>query len=174
MATLLPPLPFTLYQGVRYDHSSVSCALGGITYLIKALNHEDGMDPAVIFANSAAALGFTRGQYKSTGSVELWTAEANQFEVDLYNNQDLNADGSKAGFLEILFPIAFIYKPEGGLDVWSTLMYGCRVIKRTTQTAQGNEGHSVKFDLAILNIVKNGVPAIADQALSAPGTLFNA
>ena len=158
---MIAPLPFTLYQGVRYDHSSVAASLDGVFYLIKSLSFEDGLDPAVVYANSSIPLGFTRGQLKATGSVELWTAEANLFVQNLYRSQVVPTGAEKAGLLEIIFPITFLYKEEGGLDQYKTVLNGCRIVKRTRQSAIGNEAHYVKFDLAILNVMDGGIPSVA-------------
>lgn len=152
------PLVYPLIQGVKYDFSSLDVKLGGVSYLgVKAVDWNDGLEPGKGYGTSAQKLFSTRGQYDADGSLELWYAESDVFEAQLIQQNP------NTGLYEIRFPIDITLNPEGGLAATTNNLVGARLKKRTVSPAQGNEAISVKYDLDLMYVIKNGIAPLTNM-----------
>ena len=150
------PIPYPMIQGVRFDHSSCDIKLAAVSFLgVKSIDWKDEKKPGKVYGTSAQKLGRTRGIYDASGNLELWYAEALNFEallVQLFPN---------VGLFEIVFPIDVTRVAEGGIGPFTTNLVGAMITDRSDQTAQGgNEPHSKKYALDLMYIIENGVPPI--------------
>lgn len=149
------PIPYPLVQGVRFDHSSLDIKLVGVSFLgVKSIDWNDEMNPGDVYGTGAQRLGVTRGQYKAKGNIEIWKAEA-------YNFENLVVTATPGiGLLECRWPGDINYVMEGGIGPFTSNLVGCRIISRNNQSAQGNEPASVKYGLDITYAIDNGVAPI--------------
>lgn len=146
------PIPYPMVQGVRFDHSSLDIKLSGISFIgVKSVDWKDELKPGEAYGTAAQRLGTTRGQYKASGNLELWKAEAFNFE------QLLIQQSPGVGLLEIRFPIDINYVMEGGIGPFTANLVACRITDRSDQSGQGNEPHSKKYVLDITYVLENAV-----------------
>lgn len=149
------PLPYPLVQGFRYDHSSLDIKLSGVSNLgVKALDWNDGLTIGKVFGTAAQKLAETRGQYDGDGSLELWTAEAVNFE------QQLVQQFPGIGLYEMRWTLDVNFASEGGLPPMTVGLVGVRILKRTFSTSASTDAHSWKYDLSIMYALVNGVSPI--------------
>ena len=146
------PIPFPLVQGVRFDHSSLDIKLSGQSFFgVKSIDWKDEMKPGEAYGTSAQRLGTTRGQYKASGNIELWKAEALSFE------QLLIQQFPSIGLLEIRFPIDVNYVMEGGIGPFTANLVACRITDRSDSSSAGSEPHAKKYALDVTYVIENGL-----------------
>ena len=149
------PIPFPLVQGVRFDHSSLDIKLAGLSFTgVKSLDWKDEMKPGEAYGTSAQRLGTTRGQYKASGNLEVWKAEALNFEALLIQQYP------GIGLLEIRFPIDITYVMEGGIGPFTSNLVACRITDRSDSSSAGSEPHAKKYALDITYVIENGLVPI--------------
>jgi hypothetical protein len=160
----LEQLPLTLYQGFLYGPTSIAVALAGLPYRIKSLNFKRGMKKGVPYANETLPLGYVRGPYSASGSLELWMAEANRFNWNVYKGQLVESGMVPAGLVEVQFDISVVLKPDNGLGAYPTQLNGVTIDEiEQSSTSGGTEGLFKKYTITILNVVENGIPDVAGQ-----------
>lgn len=167
----ISPIPFPLIQGVRTDHSSIDLRLNGKSGVgqslwktgLKSLTWDASLEPGEVRGAWAQVVGLTRGTFKANGSMELWKAEAVNFEQDLYTQYQ------PQGLLEITFPILLTYKQESVIAPATAAMIA-RMTKKSDSTTQGSEAHSTKYDLYIIMVSENGIPLTTGAVM--PGVQF--
>ena len=164
-------IPFPLIQGARTDHSSVDLRLDGKSGVaqslwktgLKSITWDASLEPGEVRASYAQVVALTRGTLKANGAMELWKAEAINFEQSLYDHYQ------PQGLLESVFPILLTYQQESVI-LPSTAAMWARITKKSESTTQGSEGHSTKYDLYILAVAENGIPLTTGMIV--PGTTF--
>jgi len=121
---------------------------------VKSVDWKDEMKPGEAYGTSAQRLGVTRGQYKASGNIELWMAEALNFEALLVQQYP------NIGLFEIRFPIDITYVMEGGIGPFTANLVACRITDRSNSSAAGSEPHAKKYVLDITYAIENGVAPI--------------
>lgn len=146
----MPSLAYPLINGNRYDFSSLEVDVAGLRIRgITALNYTDELEPGEVYGTSAQIIGRTRGQRRTSGSVTMHRAEADQLIAALGN-----------GFMERSFNIAASYA-DTGQPLTRDELVGCRITRVQKDNAQGSDPTAVTFDLHILDMRHNGVSPVS-------------
>jgi hypothetical protein len=75
---------YPLVAGDRFDASSIELKLNGKKYIgIKQLKYKQSLEPGEVRGLSPQVLGFTRGQYKVEGSIQIYREEFQDLITDL-------------------------------------------------------------------------------------------
>lgn len=153
------PLPtFPLINGNRYDFTSLECMVNGVPYRgLKSLDYEDGLDPKKSYGTSAQPLGRNRGVYDASGSAEFYREDWNVIAP-------LLAALGNGGLGEANFLIVAQYGDFGAQNVTDQLI-GCRIKKVSNSHAQGASELTVKVELDIMSILRNGVPMLSPASM---------
>jgi hypothetical protein len=152
---MLPAMKYAVVNGVRTDHSSISVQLNAIDYAIKEIHWSQEMDPAAVFANDPAAIGFTRGQYKPSFGFQLWLDESEKFQQDLTIGQQVAANGFVPALTDIWFPVHIYFQPESAPSL--TITFRARVSKCDQKSEAGSEHHYDTYDCkAVTPMTRNG------------------
>lgn len=139
-----------MVNGVRYDFSSVDLEFAGVIKKgVKAISYSEELAPGELRGNRASMIGRTRGKYSAEGSMEMFKSEAQEFLAFLA------AQGQ--GYLETAFQINVVYSEPTTPDLTmvDTLM-GVRIKKAGDELQEGEEPATIKFDLSIIKINRNG------------------
>lgn len=155
MPAVSTPLPtYPLVNGNRYDFTSLELVINGVPYRgIKSVDYEDSLDPKKQYGTSARPLGRNRGVYDASGSLEIyredWTVIA-----------PLLAALGNGGLGEANFLVVAQYGDFGQPNI-SDKLIGCRIKKVANSHAQGAAELTVKLDLDIMDINRNGVSMLS-------------
>lgn len=154
-------LTYPLVNGVRYDHSSLDIKIAGLSFLgVKSIDYSDGLEPGKGYGTSGQKLFRTRGIYDPSASIELWTAEAYNFEA-LLIQQNPNT-----GLYECAFNIDVNRLPEGGVAMATDNIVGCRIKKVSESSSQGSaDAHARKYELDVMYIKRNGNVPLTNMRL---------
>lgn len=164
------PVSYPVVNGFRFDFSSIQFRVNGRPFPgIKSLNYNSGMDPGLMRGTAAQVLGRTRGQYNAEGNIELFREDSDDF-LTLIAPQSLTTQGQGVqgtGYMETAFDIVVTYfEPIQGAGpaVQTDVLRGCRIKKDDASHSQGSDPLSVKFDLHIMLLLKNGKAPIGASA----------
>jgi hypothetical protein len=166
---IVTPIPFPAIQGVRTDHSSFQMHIDGSAsapggnlwiYGLKSWDWKSGLEPGELRGAAAQAVGWTRGQYKGDGNLELWRADADNFEAMLTNNHP------GQGLYELWFLLQG-YCYESSLPLPSSIQAWARIKERSSESKNTNEPHSKKYPLIYAAVMENGI--IETSGLVFPG-----
>lgn len=154
----LTPLPqFPLINGNRFDYTSLELVVNGVPYRgVKSLDYDDELSTKKQYGTSARPLGRNRGVYDASGSIELYLEEWNAIAPQL-------AALGNGGIGEANFLITAIYADFGAPAITDVLT-GCRVKKVSASHAQGSAELTVKLELDIMDILRNGLPLLSPAA----------
>ncbi len=148
-------ISYPLLNGVRYDHSSLDIRINNrAIFGIKSIDYSDNLEPGEVYGTGAQIVGRTRGQYKASGSFELYRAEYDEMVANLRQSFP------NIGLYEINFDVVVNYKPEGGIAMITDAIKGCRIKSAAHNSSQGSEALAVKCELHVMYIIKNGVVPI--------------
>ena len=144
-------LAFPLINGNKFDFSSVEVRVNGVPFGgVKALDYTDTLEPGDVYsAGAAMRIGRTRGQYKAEGSLEMYKDDADKMMTAL-------AAQGMGGFMEANFIVNADFSELPGAGIQVDVLSGCRVKKTSSTHQQGSDALTVKFDLDILYIIRNG------------------
>jgi hypothetical protein len=144
-------------NGVRQDYSCVTAIVGVKPFRgVKSVNYSDGAEPGDVYGTGAQRVGRTRGQYKPEGSIEFYEQEWRDF---------LAALPPAIGYLEIVFPIFVAYQSTMVSPLNYDALYGCRIKKVESSRQEGSEALTVKLDLDIMRIERDGKQALTGMLL---------
>jgi hypothetical protein len=154
MAITLQQIQLPTVNGFRTDHSSTDLKVNGRSYFYKSVSLTGSVEPGEVRGNAQQVMGATRGNYKATGSFELWSAESEACITDLMSTHP------NTGLLDITFPVFHIIQPEGGLPAIVRNAPYCRIIEDPFESGQGNTPHAVKFNLFVWYILHSNYDPI--------------
>ena len=143
-------------NGVSYDWSSVRISLGAlITPALKGIDYSQSLDPGEGRGNSSAWIKRTRGQLKADASFEIYVSEFQDF-LDILGE----------GYMERNFDVTVSYQ-EGTERVLTDKLIGCRIKKHADSPKEGSDPPTVKVDLHLHHIEKNGRKPTTDKIRTA-------
>lgn len=147
-------------NGHRYGFSSIEIDYAGLKIAgFKSINYSSSLDPGELRGNSAVVLGRTRGNFSSDASCEMYRLEFDNLK------EKLAAIGlatpGQMGFMEVSFPIIVSYCELSAANATVDTLVGVRIKKVDSSNAQGTDASTIKLDLHVMNILYNGVPAVA-------------
>jgi len=150
-------IPYPLIQGVRHEWSSVEVKASDTVFLgVKGVSWNDSLKPTKIWGTHPMPIGRTRGQYDANGSLEMYLAEANALVAKL-----------GAGYKEKVFDVVVNFA-EDGLDPIKHELIGCRIVTEDDSFTNGSDALSVKFDLDIMKILRNGLESVTKPLAGVP------
>jgi hypothetical protein len=156
------PIPLPMVQGVRTDHSNIEVRLNGRAYLIKSVNWDDSLEPQAVEANAIEAIGWTTGKYKAKFEVELYKAEQDNLESDLYTDPTyILPTGEHAGIKQMFFPVTINHRQSSSIPFTTRTFYSR--ITNQTESSGGSDAHSTKNTCVATPINRNGIPSFAGQ-----------
>jgi hypothetical protein len=146
---------YPLINGIKYDWASAEVDLNGTVFLgIKELTWEESLEPGIgRGSGSAQKLFRTRGEHDSTGTLVMWTEDADEL---------LTALGD--GYGEVPFDITTTYS-NPGVPTNTTKLLGCRITNKTGGGAQGTDPLEVSFDLDIIQVDENGKRMVSNALI---------
>jgi hypothetical protein len=150
------PLAVPIINGQRYDFTSVQIMVNGVPIVGRApssINYSDTLEPGVVRGGSALPLGLTRGEYSAEATLELPKEESDTLITALA------ATTLGAGYMEARFEISVAYAEILGRTQVDQLN-GCRVRRVDESHARGAEGLTVRFELFVQAIIRNGKPPL--------------
>ncbi len=167
------PLALPLVNGRRFDFSSVLVMMNTIPCVgrsITAINYEDALTPGQVRGGHPMVLGLTRGDYDANASMEMPKEES-----DLFLNWII-AQGTAAGlmqgsvppgFMEVRFEIMVAYAESLiSSAIQTDELNGCRIVRVSDAHQRGGgAGLSVRFDLFVQHILRNGKAPMGIDAL---------
>lgn len=112
---------------------------------IKSLDYDDGLDPGEFRGTNVQITRTTLGEYSASGSMEMRIDEARRL-IDRLGN----------GWMALYFNIT-ASRIEEGMDTLIDELYAVRLKKAASSSSEGKDATTVKFDLFISLIVRNGV-----------------
>lgn len=135
--------------GLRWDFSAIELDINGTKFVgCSEISYSEDMEPGEVYGTAPNSLGATRGQYKAEGSLSVFKAEE---DVLL----ELLSDDQGEGYGETQFTATVQYSEPGG-PVITDQLFGCRLKKLDDSHSAGSDPLSVKYDLRIGYIVRNG------------------
>lgn len=147
----MPPIPFPLINGSRFDFSSVEVKVGPLVFLgIKELTYKHTLDPGMMRGTRAMVAGYTRGKYEAEGSITFYKSEYQLFIVTL-----------GPGYLEKFFPIVAHYSEAPALPIVTDFLNGCRLKSAENSHSEGEDALVVKCDLLVSSLLEGGVPPLS-------------
>lgn len=145
----MPGIQYPLINGNRFDFSSVEVVIDSVLFGgVKEVTYSDSLEPGELRGNRAQLIGRTRGKYGAEGSLTLFKSEFQQM-IALLGGQGI-------GYMEASFTVVVAHS-EPGSDVVTDTLIGCRIKKAEDQKQEGGEPLTVKCDLHIMRIDRNGV-----------------
>lgn len=149
-----------LINGIRYDYSSIEISINGITYsAVQEISYQHSLEPGILRGTRAGKLGRTRGQYDATGSLVMYKSDYQQL-ITL-----LQATNPLTGYMEKSFLVTVIYEEIGSGELITDILQGCRITSSENSHSQGSDALQVTSQMDIMNLLENGIPAIAPTAL---------
>lgn len=154
-----------IINGRRYDHTSIRVAVNGLPVLgqaIKSLAYRESKKPGVVRGFASQELGRTRGDYDASGSLEIPKEELPLLLAAITGGPV----GSAAynGYLDATFEISAAYADKNApLQVDD--LNGCQITDIDETHAGGGDGLSVRLDIIIHTVIRNGMLPLAADAM---------
>ena len=147
---------YPLINGIKYDWSCVEITIGQTVFTaVKSLSYKGALEPGEVFGTAAQKIGRTRGQYKPEASFELYKLDYSALIQTL-----------GAGYMEQVFDITVNYSDTSG-NIVTDKVIGCRIKSDENSHQVGTDALSVKVDLDVMYIIKNGVtPTVNPKGVS--------
>lgn len=138
-------------NGHEYSFTSIKTTAGAFKVKkLKSIDYSDSLEPGIVEADEAQAVGATRGKYSAEASLEFATRRAYQ--------EWINSLGE--GAYEKYFTITLTYAETGVSPTITDKLINCR-IKKPSVSASGTDAVGVKVELFVLGgIIWNGVKPI--------------
>lgn len=144
---------YPLVNSVVYDFSSVTAMFGPVPYGgFKAISYKDSLEGEGQFGTFAQPIGFTRGQWKGEGSIEMYLEDWYSLIAALGN-----------GFGVIAFPITVLYSES--LNEHVDELPSVRLKGQAKDYKPGPDGLSVKCDLIVMEPIKYDGLTIIDKKI---------
>lgn len=123
---------------------------------IRELSYGDQMPPNLVYANDAAPIGRTRGQYSANASMAMLLPQYYAFIAAL--KASALGGGPNVGYGEIAFDISAQYLMSGfGASLVQAQLIGCRIGHVSTSSSAGSQDPISKtMDLNPMYIIENG------------------
>jgi hypothetical protein len=128
----------------------------------KSISYNDGMEPQLVYGASVLPVGRTRGQYKAEGSIELYLED-----FDILSDYII-ADGE--GLYEVAFDLSLNFATASTSALKKRELIGCRITK-ATEDHSGTDAATVKCDLSMMFIVRDGKLPVFDLGQLALGSI---
>jgi hypothetical protein len=143
---------FPVVNGRVYDFASTRFNVAGDFYKgVTAIDYGNALDPGEARGNSPVAMGTSLGQLKPDGSLEMHKASAQAL---------IEALGD--GYMGVTFNITSTYR-ENGMPTITDELVGVRIKKDRDSPKVGNEPPTVKFDLYVQVVLRNGVSPVPTE-----------
>lgn len=145
----MPGIQYPLINGNRFDFSSVEVVAESVLFGgVKEITYTDSLEPGELRGNRSQLIGRTRGKYAVEASLTMFKSEFQQLITLL---------GSKGvGYMEVAFTVVVSHS-EPGNDVVTDTLLGCRIKKAEDQKQEGGEPLTVKAELHVMRLDRNGV-----------------
>lgn len=152
---MAPPILYPFINGHRVSWASVEIGLGTtITRGVKSADYSDTLTPGKMRGTGPNVIGRSRGEYDAKVSVELYAKEEQTWAQAIL----ALAPVAGMGLGEIAFPLVFQYAElSDPSQVITDTLEGCRVAGRSYSGSEGSDLLTVKFDLDITRLLRNGV-----------------
>jgi hypothetical protein len=165
------PVSYPVVNGIRFDFSSIQFRVQGKIFPgIKSLNYNHALDPGVLGGTAAQDIGRTRGKYKAEGNIELFREDADDFLTLIAPASLITGGQTGIGFMEVSFDISVtFFEPIQGTGpaVQNDILRGCRIKKEDSSNSAGSDPSTLKYDLHIMLLTRNGkAPIAASQAIN--------
>lgn len=148
------PVTYPVINGLRFDYSSIEIVVAGKRFPgFKSLNYKHNLAPGKVKGTAAQDLGRSRGVYSASGNVEVFREDSDDF-LNL-----IQALQPTLGFMEINFDINVNYFEliqGGGPAAQNDRLIGCRITEDGNSNSQGSDPLTVKFQLDVMLLMKNG------------------
>jgi len=152
-------IEYPLINGVRHEFSSIDGRINGTPYKgFKSINYDDECTTGDVYGTDPVRVGRTQGQYKAAADFEMYEAEANIFLAAL------TAESLGGGYLEGVFLLTVMKASKMGPVITDTLT-GCKIKKISNPASAGSDALVMKFEIDVMTILRNGLPAIARNPL---------
>lgn len=149
-----------LINGNRYSFASIELRLLGQRYYgVKSINYSDSLEPGEVRGTDPQLIGRTRGKYSADASIEMYLREFDDFSSKLASLAASVGLPSATGYMEVPFDVIVSYA-EDGAPVITHEIIGARIKKSDHSNTEGSDAISVKNDLHVMVIVKNGVSSV--------------
>ena len=140
-------------NGIAYGWAEVVLNVAGMPIRgVKAINYSESVERGKVRGTSQRKLALTSGEHDAEGDIEL-------YQADWYDL--LNALGD--GYMMAVFAISVSY--DNRQAVHTDELVGVRIKKVGNAHAQGNEPLTIKLDLDIMRLKRDGLDAIGSSAL---------
>lgn len=141
-------VPYPQQQQNAYQHSSITVYFNGspLPIGIKSLSYKQTLTPGIGYGTSPNPALRTKGKYVPTAAVEFYLNDMDNVESIL---------GSPIG--EAVFDISVSFSDFGMPDRRDVLK-ACRVMSQDFQSQEGEAPLTVKCELSLFQILRNGVP----------------
>jgi len=153
----MPTMPQQLVNQNRYDYTSIEVLIEGVPYRgVKSVDYSDSLDPQKVYGTSARPLGRTRGKFDADASLEVFKEDASNIRAAL-------AALGLGGYGEGVFTVVVTYG-ELPASFTTDVLFGCRIKKTADSHAQGADSLTEKWDLDVLDLLRNGVSILSAPA----------
>ena len=149
-----------LINGNRYSFASIELRLLGKRYFgVKSINYSDSLEPGEVRGTDPQLIGRTKGKYSADASIEMYLREFDDFAAQLASQAGAVGLPNATGYMEIPFDVIVSFA-EDGAPVITHEIIGARIKKSDHSNAEGSDAISVKNDLHVMVIRKNGVDSV--------------
>jgi hypothetical protein len=154
----MPPIPYPLISGNRFDWSCVTLTVDGLPYTgVKSISYRQSLSPGEVRGTRAQVTGRTRGQYTAEGSIELYKEDYQALILAL------SAAGTR-GYMEHAFTTVVQYS-SGVLGVVTDTLTGCRLTSDEDSPSESGDALTISSDLSIMYLLRNGLSALSPEQL---------
>lgn len=141
-------MDYPLINGVAYSFAEMSIKIGSFkTIGFKSLNFSESLEAGAARGTGQRKLAMTPGDLDADASLEM-------FMADWLELLELLGDG----YMRKVFPIHTDFSNEA--DVHSVDLKGCRIKKVDDSHSQGTEPLTVKLDLYVMGVKRDGYDAL--------------
>jgi hypothetical protein len=140
-------------NGIAYGWAEVVLSVAGLSIRgVKGINYSESVERGKVRGTSQRKLALTSGEHDAEGDLELYMA-------DWYDLLTALGDG----YMMVPFAISASY--TNNIDFHTDELTGVRIKKVGNAHAQGNEPLTIKLDLDIMRLKRDGLDAIGTSTL---------
>ena len=140
-------------NGIAYGWAEVVLNVAGMPIRgVKAINYSESVERGKVRGTSQRKLALTSGEHDAEGDIELY--QADWYEL-------LSALGD--GYMMAVFAISVSYTNLN--DFHTDELVGVRIKKVGNAHAQGNEPLTIKLDLDIMRLKRDGLDGVGTAVL---------
>lgn len=145
----LPNVPFPLVNGNRFSYASIELSIDSQVFTgFSGISYQQSLEPSEVRGTGPQNMGFTRGDLKAEGSLDIYIEEDARIIAALGD-----------GFYEKFFPVTVTYQEQGQQLITDSIPY-VRFKSGQRSHQKGTDGLTVKRDLLLFYILENGVAPI--------------